>query len=231
VRKFPENRTAPQVERAAPTTASHGADVAAQWADELDREALRFVLSSQLPKRVAVDLGCGVGTQGVRFALLGCKSLLYDIVDMRERIERISQMLELGDLEFRCIDLREVVPEDFPERIGVVYSQRFLHHLPFHEASRLLDMFAGRLCTNGRLFVSASGLASELGIGYAEADKAVEHRFAPLAAAMQAKHGIRYSVCLYAIADLERLVLPRGFRTIRTWSSPFGNVKGVFERV
>jgi len=211
--------------------ASHGTDIAAHWADELDRAALRFILSSQVPKRVAVDLGCGLGTQGVRFALLGCRSVLYDVVDMQERITRISQMFELRDLEFSCIDLREAVPEDFPEQIGLAYSQRFLHHLRFGEASRLLEMLSGRLCTNARIFVSASGLATELGIGYADADKAVEHRFAPLAAAMQAKHGIRYSVCLYAIEDLERLVLSRGFRTIRTWSSPFGNVKGVFERV
>jgi hypothetical protein len=47
---------------------------------------------------------------------------------------------------------------------------------------------------------------------------------------MQAKHAISGPVCLYTTAELERLVLAHGLRAIRVWTSPFGNVKGVFER-
>ena len=72
------------------TTASHGIDIASQWTDELDLETLRFVVSPKIPKRVALDLGCGVGTQGVRFAVVGCKAVLYDIVDIGERVEQIK---------------------------------------------------------------------------------------------------------------------------------------------
>jgi len=210
---------------------SHGAEIAAQWLDELDRETLRFVVSSQMPKRVALDLGCGLGVQGVRFAVLGCKSILFDVVDIEQRMERIRQALGIQNLEFKQIDLRNAGPEDFPAEIGVVYSQRFIHHLRFDEASHLLSVLASRLCANGRLFISASGIGSELGLGYADCGTAIEGRFAPLAAEMQAKHGIREAVCLYAIEDLERLVLAHGFAAVRTWTTPFGNVKGVFERV
>lgn len=211
--------------------ASHGVDIAAQWVDELDLETLRFVVSPKIPKRVAVDLGCGLGVQGIRFAVLGCKSVLYDVVDIGERIERIRQALGIQTLEFRQIDLRQATPEDFPADVGVAYSQRFIHYLRFEEASRLLAMLAGRLCAKARLFISASGLGSELGVGYLHAGNPVEHRFAPLASAMQVKHGIREPVCLYRLEELERLVLAHGFGRIRTWVSPFGNVKGVFERV
>ncbi len=218
-------------EQALASGASHGAEIAAQWVDELDLETLRFVVSPKIPKRVALDFGCGLGVQGIRFAVLGCKSVLYDVVDIGERIERVKQALGIQNLEFRQIDLRHATPEDFPKDIGVAYSQRFIHYLRFDEASRLLEMLAGRLCPNARLFLSASGLGSELEAGYADSGVAIEHRFAPLANEMQAKHGIRENVCLYAIEDLERLVLAHGFGTIRTWTTPFGNVKGVFERL
>jgi hypothetical protein len=112
----------------------------------------------------------------------------------------------------------------------VAYSQRFIHYLRFDEASRLLQSLAGRLCAKARLFLSASGLGSELGAGYAHAGAPVEHRFAPLAGAMQAKHGVREPVCLYTKEELEQLVVAHGFAAVRTWTTPFGNVKGVFER-
>jgi hypothetical protein len=218
-------------EHAVDSATSHGAEIAAQWLDELDRETLRFVVSPKMPKRVALDFGCGLGVQGVRFAVLGCKSILYDVVDIGERVERIKQALGIQNLEFKQIDLRQARSEDFPTEIGVAYSQRFIHHLRFEEASHLVGVLAKRVCANGRLFISASGLGSELGAGYAASGSAIEHRYAPLAAELQGKHGIREPVCLYAIEDLERLVLAHGFATIRTWTTPFGNVKGVFERV
>ena len=224
-------RSDPNEEQPLHSIASHGADIAAQWVDELDLETLRFAVSPKLPKRVAVDFGCGLGVQGIRFAVLGCKSVLYDVVDIGERIERIKQALGIQNLEFTQIDLRQATPEDFPTDIGVAYSQRFIHHLQYEEASHLLGILAGRLCAKARLFVSASGLGSELGVGYADSGNAVEHRFTPLASEMQAKHGIRGPVCLYTMEELERLVLAHGFGAIRTWTSPFGNVKGVFERV
>ncbi len=211
--------------------ASHGAEIAAQWVDELDLETLRFVVSPKIPKRVALDFGCGLGVQGIRFAVLGCKAVLYDVIDIGERIERVKHALGIQNLEFRQIDLRQATPEDFPADVGVAYSQRFIHYLRFDEAAHLLRMLAGRLCAKARLFVSASGLGSELGTGYADSGVAVEHRFAPLSSEMQAKHGIREAVCLYTIEELERLVLVHGFVTIRTWTTPFGNVKGVFERL
>jgi len=209
---------------------SHGVDIASQWTDELDLEALRFLVSPKIPRRVAVDLGCGVGAQGIRFAVLGCKSTLYDLVDIGARIEQVKQALQIDKLEFRQTDLRQVTPEDLPADIGLAYSQRFIHYLRFEEASRLLATLACRLCARARLFISASGLRSELALGYAHAEQPVEQRFAPLAKDMQAKHGMREPVCLYTADELERAVLAHGFTAVRTWISPFGNVKGVFER-
>ena len=210
--------------------ASHGLDIASQWTDELDLEALRFLVSPKIPVRVAVDLGCGLGVQGIRFAVLGCATTLYDMVDIGERVDEVRRVLALPAIAFRCLDLRQASPEDFPARIGLAYAQRVIHYLRFEEAARLLSLLAARLAAGARLFISASGLESELAAGYAHAAVALEQRFAPLAQAMQAKHAIREPVCLYTAADLERAVLAHGFATVRVWTSPFGNVKGVFER-
>ncbi len=213
------------------TSASHGEDIASQWTDELDLETLRFLVSPKIPKRVAVDLACGAGTQGVRFAVLGCRSVLYDVVDIGERIERIRQVLGIQGLEFRRLDLRQATAEDFPPEVGVVYSQRFIHYLRFEEASRLLATLASCLRPGGRLFLSASGMHSELATGYADAASPLRERFALLADAMQAKHSVREPVCLYSQAELEELLRPHPFTAIRTWTTPFGNVKGIFERL
>jgi hypothetical protein len=209
----------------------HGIDVASQWIDELDLEAIRFVVSPGIPKRVALDLGCGLGMQGIRFAMLGCTAVLYDIVEIGERIEQVKRLLGVQSLEFKPLDLRRAAPEDFPPQVGVVYSQRFIHHLEFEQASALLAALSPRLCAKARVFISASGLGSELGVEYAHAAHPVERRFAPLAAQMQAKHSIRGPVCLYTKEELERLLLAHGLRGVRVWTSPFGNVKGVFERL
>jgi hypothetical protein len=48
---------------------------------------------------------------------------------------------------------------------------------------------------------------------------------------MQEKHRMREPVCLSTVGELEQLVIAHGFAPIRTWASPFGNVKGVFERI
>ena len=220
----------PRAPRPVAATTSHGVDITTQWIDELDLEAIRFLVSPGIPKRVALDLGCGSGLQGIRFALLGCSAMLYDLVDIGERIEEVKRMLGVDKLEFRCMDLRRATPEDFPPQVGLAYSQRFIHHLRFEEASALLALLSTRLCPQARLFISASGLGSELAAGYAHAAYPVELRFAPLAAPMQEKHAIRGPVCLYAKQELEHLALAHGLRTVRSWTSPFGNVKGVFER-
>src|SRR5262245_61477070 len=147
------------------TTGSHGADIASQRIDELDLETLRFAISSEIPEKVAVDLGCGLGFQGIRLAMLGWRCVMYDILDIHERINIVNQLLGLHKLVYKKIDLRHARAHDFPPMIGLAYSQRFIHYLRFDEASALLAAVASRLSATGCLYLSASGLESEFGIG------------------------------------------------------------------
>src|SRR5215203_2154560 len=149
------------------TTGSHGADIASQRMDELDLEALRFAIcSSEALEKVAIDLGCGLGFQGIRLAILEWRSFLYDMLDIHDRIALVREVVGVQDLVFRKLDLRHASDDDFPSTIGLVFSQRFIHYLRFEEASQLLAIVASKLHPLGRLFLSASGMESELGLSY-----------------------------------------------------------------
>jgi hypothetical protein len=91
---------------------------------------------------------------------------------------------------------------------------------------RLADL----LNPGGKLFLSASGIASELGEGYPGRGVPAADRYAPLADEMAKKHGIHGMVCLYSLEDLEELLLQAGLVCEALFASPFGNVKGVGHR-
>jgi hypothetical protein len=81
---------------------------------------------------------------------------------------------------------------------------------------------------DAKLFLSASGLQSELGVDYGGREDALRDRFSPLSPAMALKHGIHESVCLYTMDELVSLCEHASFRVERIFSSSFGNVKGIY---
>lgn len=215
-------------DQAIATTGSHGPDIASQRLDDLDRRALRAVLESAT-RLTCVDLGCGRGVGGLRLALLGAEVFLYDLQDEPESLSRFCQEHRLP-LRYRSGDLRAVADGGLPERIDLAYSQRFIHFLRFGQACTLLAQLAARMPQGGRFYLSATGIRSELGDGYAGAGQPLDLRFARLAPEMAAKHGILEPVCLYGEADFVRLLEEAGFKVESVWHSPFGNLKGVFAR-
>ncbi len=209
---------------------THGVDISSQRMDDLDRKCLQFALEKNSDELAAVDLGCGLGIQGVRIALSGIKTLLIDFLDIESRIGQCSGLLNLQNIQFLQKDARLLVPQDLPEKIQILYSQRFIHYLKFAEAEALIAMVAGRMETGGRVFLSASGIDTELADGYADRGKAVHDRYAPLSEAMALKHQIHEPVCLYSEMELKQLLKPYGFKEVLVWSSDFGNIKAIFER-
>jgi len=211
------------------TTGTHGADIASQRLDGLDRRALEFLLARRDEATTCVDLGCGLGWQGVRFGLLGASAALYDLMPPSALVCSLLAITGLP-LAYRQIDLAELTPEQLPAHIDILFSQRFLHYLPYAAAQRLIAMTTEKLAMQGRCFLSVSGLKSELGQDYAHAGLPVEDRFTQLAPAMAAKHGIAEPIGLYTEDELVALAERCGLRALETWSSAFGNVKGVFAR-
>ncbi len=209
------------------TTGSHGADIAAQRLDELDRRALQVVLERGDADTCCVEYGCAAGWQGLRFALLGAEVHLYDLLPAREPVAPLLGRHPLR-IEHSTCDLATLGADDLPPAIDLAFSQRALHYLRAADARRLIAITASRMRPGARFFVSVSGIDSELGHGYPARDAPIDERFARLAAPARSKHGIDAPLCLYAEAELPALMRTAGFDEVAVWRSPFGNVKGDF---
>lgn len=209
------------------TTGRHGADIASQRVDTLDEAALRHVLDTLGSSVTAIDIGCGLGAQGIRFGLMGVETTLVDVLDISARIEYIQEAFDICELHFVNKDAREITAADIPDRIGTAYSQRFIHYLRFEEATELLERIVERMVPDGRVFVSASGLHSELGEGYPHKGRPLEDRLTKLAPKMQEKHDIRDEICLYTVEDMKRLLKASRIEPLRVERSEFGNIKAV----
>jgi len=213
-----------------PTTGAHGADIASQRIDDLDRRAMRHLLDLDSASRpTCVDLGCGLGWQGLRLAMLGADSHLFDQIPEPYLVETIRRTGSVH-LIYKCADLSDLPVEDLPTNISIAFSQRFVHYLHYSAAQTLIERVATRMAPDGMFFLSASGIDSELGNKYQGKEIALSSRFAPLDVVMQEKHGIFAPVCLYSTADLVQLMTLCNFETMSIWRSTFGNIKGVFRR-
>ncbi len=209
------------------TSGRHGGDIASQRIDALDQACLDYGVSCG-PGMNAVDIGCGLGAQGFRLAALGASVTLCDPVDISGRVTQFKALFPAASVRFLQRDARTLTAADFDQPLDIVYSQRSLHYLRFHEARTLLETLR-ELCRSGaRFFISASGVDTELGEGYAGAAVDVTERMAPLAPAMADKHGVHDEICLYSKDDLARLGDEAGLDIVSVSASAFGNKKAIF---
>lgn len=213
------------------TTGTHGADISSQRMDNLDLSCLNHVLSHPKEVTTGLDLGCGLGTQSLRLALLGVQMHLYDLADISDRIEKIKQIIPLPN-EAVTFYHQDVVYEDFEHKpyFDLVYSQRFIHYLPYSEAQQLVRKLYGHTNPSAMVFISASGITTELAENYIGKDTPIEDRFYKLSPVMAKKHAIRQPVCLYHKDELCRLFTSCGFSPLEISLSEFGNIKAIFKK-
>lgn len=213
------------------TTGFHGSDISSQRIDELDQLALEYVLKHREKHLKGLDIGCGSGIQGVRFALLNAEMGLIDILDIGERIRRLASDLFLVDkLTYLQKDIRKISAAELPHSYDFIYSQRFIHYLKFTEATGFVSLLSEAMEEGGKLFLSASGITSELGTGYAGQSSPLQDRFFQLSPKMASKHGIFEKVCLYREEELRELLSGQGFKIQSAWTSLFGNIKIVAQK-
>jgi SAM-dependent methyltransferase len=218
--------------RRRPAGDGHGIDVASQRADDLDERCLTFLegrcARGDNEHPTALDLACGRGGQALRMAACGARVTAVDQYDHGADLQRAAAARRVGQPPvFASADVR-ALPEALPGApFDAIVCQRALHYLPYGEAVTAVRSWVRYLKPGGRLFLSASGLTSELGQGYAHGDRPVTERFAPLAPAMAERHDIRAPVCLYEASDLVALLHVAGFGVAEVFRSPFGNVKAV----
>lgn len=202
--------------------------------DETERLALEECVKRQrFDQRVSVlIIPAGACELAVKFARLGAQVIVADNAARKSEIEgRIlanDQQTNINYFEGELISFPEVLPG---EPFDIIVVRRGLCGMPYDEARQILRRLLLNLKIGGRLYVSILGLHSELGDGYADAERPVEQRFAKLAPGLIKKYGINSEVCLYSERNLFMLLLDAGASVLRTLSTTHGNVKAVAVRV
>jgi len=212
------------------TGLGYGVDVATQREDYLDGSAIRRIKSLiGQPRGTAVralDAACAAGGQARRMARAGAAVTAVDLHDYGADLLNAAAEEGLSGIEFVQADLRH---DDLYRRLGqfdVIIAQRFIHYLPFSEAVDVVKRFRSALSPDGKLYLSASGLRSELGRNYNGASVRAD-RFSELWQPMANKHGIHGKVCLYEEEDMRALLEASGMAAEKLYTSPFGNIKSI----
>ena len=211
-------------DRAIFLASGHGADIASQRTDDLDAMALRH--AGWLCNPYAIDIACGAGGQAVRLAMAGAAVLAVDIADLEQAVMGAAALKGVC-VTFMRADLRALNVLESDQLADLIVCQRAIHYLPYADAVDSLTAMRRLLSSAGRLYLSASGIESELGLGYAGADAPVATRYAELSADMRTKHDIHGPVCLYSESDMQALLIDSGFAVETLFSSEFGNIKAV----
>jgi SAM-dependent methyltransferase len=208
----------------------YGVDVASQRFDALD-EAL-FSAVDVLGKThgggsvSVLELGCGLGGLTRAVAARGANVCAVDRHDYGPRLLEANTLPLSGDkIRFFSSTLPCFPAELEANQFDYVVSQRTLHYLPFAEAKSVLAWCRRHLRAGGTIFLSVSGIDSELSRGYKGARDPIEKRWAYLGEEMATKHGIRHSVCLYSLSDFQKMLVDSGFIMHKAWVSDFGNIK------
>jgi hypothetical protein len=196
----------------------HGSDIATQRMDELDSACLADA-QQRHERGPFVFIDVGVGRCGF---INKVAEKTHGSVLWAADIEDFSHEAAPG-VRFIQADMCQL-PGQLPD-CDILYSQRTIHYLCYESALQFLMAFRLRMRQYASLYLSCSGVTSELAHGYPGAELPVERRFHHLASLMQNKHGIRQPVCLYSAKELTLLVERAGFHVEEVWQSEFGNVK------
>lgn len=205
-------------------SANKGADIATQRADDLDQASVRYA-QEQLGK-AALDIGCGAGGQSARLAGAGARVTGLDMPELRESFEEHMQ----GAGTFFGSNMLEIPAQWLAENaqgFSQITCQRAIHYVRREQAVALLAQLRGILADDGKLFISCSGMGSELGQGYEAGGFAPSERFGVLAQDMQEKHQIKQPVCLYSQEEFAQMLNEAGWRIDTIYASAFGNIKAI----
>lgn len=208
-----------------------GIDIATQRADDLDNELLGLIKTNRNTPLHILDLGCGKGGQALRMAAYAhCHVTAVDVQDMCNDIYTACESLQIPDsrIGFVKSDIRHT-GNYLNKGYHYIYSQRAIHYLPYNDAAVLLNALRGNLVKefSSKLFISVSGLHSELGNGYTHNDKCIDERFCILNQPMMDKHKILLPVCLYTAEELTSLLTACNYIVEKIYASQFGNIKAI----
>jgi SAM-dependent methyltransferase len=207
-----------------------GVDVGVLRADDLDRRMISDVQDRLKEGNVpqVLDLGCGAGGQSVRLATAGASVLAVDVVDYTEafRVSRAAHELSEDVLGFTQ---RDISKPDFVRgtQFDLCCFQRTIHYVPYLDALEILQSLRIHRAAAGKLYISVTGLESDIGRAYEDSDKSVEQRFCRLYEPEAVTFRINQPVCLYTPEEFVVLLQEGEWEIEECWVSAFGNIKAV----
>lgn len=192
-----------------------GVDIAATRADDLDK-----LLLTELSLKAGLsvlDIGSGAGGQSKRMHEIGAKVEALDIQDYSKYY---------ADIPFTCMDAMMISALDYAKgQYDYVLAQRVIHYLPYSEAYRLLSALGN--ITGTALYISVTGIESDIGKYYSDITKDVHSRFSKLEPEGRELFSISESICLYSRDEFETLLRKSGWSISKYWTSAFGNHKAI----
>lgn len=215
----------------------HGADIAMQRPDELDLLSIsecEYLCERGLNPTI-LDLGSGRGAQCNRLMNAGARiGIACDMEDFSADFESLPLNATNQPKQTKKFLVASFCDENLTSKLmqitnntkfDIIVFQRAIHYLTYKEAMDCLKQISRLLNAPGKLYLSASGLTSELSENYKGLNVPVENRFDNLSIQMQDKHGIHSSVCLYKTNELVKLCQDSGFKILNAFESSFGNIK------
>jgi len=210
----------------------YGVDISLQRTDSLDIALLQEVKALKFENLRVMDLGCGKGGQSVRLASLGSYVTGVDVQDFSKEIQENCKKNKIPNdrVAFIKCDIRHTL-RYLTGDYHYFYSQRTFHYLEYKDAEKLFKTLHEHFVKNfkGKLFISVSGIDSELGEGYEDKNKPVEYRLCQLSQEMRNKHKIVLPVCLFSLSEFRDLLLKCKYGIDEIYTSDFGNIKAIAE--
>lgn len=197
----------------------YGIDVAVTRIDDLDKYLTEYIRSCKKP--VVLELGCGAG--GLTTHLMGAGATVCAV-----DIEDYSEELQVNGIErsvhFITCDMRHLPTEYFETTYAAVIMQRVLHYIPHVDAIRLLRQLHN---VSDRLYISVSGIGTEMALYYKDRQQPLARRFGPLDRTGQDMFSIRAPICLYSQDEFVKTLNAACWEVERVWTSAFGNHKAI----
>ena len=213
------------------TQGIYGFDVAVTRADDIDKKMLADVVCRKESGQTSsvLDLGCGGGGQSARLAVTGAVVLGVDVCDYADAytVLRADYGLSQDVLKFIQGDMLQLQTVLGEQSFDMICFQRTLHYMPYKNAVGVLQELRARMNAGGKLYVSVTGLESDIGLQYEDATKLVERRFCRLPDADAETFHITEPVCLYTPEEFVVLLQESGWNIEECWISAFGNIKAI----
>lgn len=208
------------------TPGGYGSDISSQRIDALDQASLDFI-EQQQDVIGAIDLGGGLGRHSVRMAAKGADVTLVELSNPVNSVHDFCKEDKVDPDKVRVLgkDYRDLSPSDYPQNYKLLYSQRSLCHVPYHDALNVLKAQFNALAEGGKIFISSAGYDTEDGKSHTLRDKPVHERFGYVSEEMQKKYGLTAPLLPYRADEFGDLAEAAGFQVEKIFVSDFGNIK------